>query len=153
VEWLKLTNDHPFYYPRCTKIFEEEVRYLQYCRGFPNVARLIGMVNSQNPFKTNIHGEGPHVITGMLLKYYPNGTLEDAIDSKDRRGLRQSWTKQLAPALLTLHGVGITHLDIKPANVVFDATNEATRRRTYQARSIRMLGPELMHLAGEKILD
>lgn len=145
-QYIYKTVDHPFYYPRCTKIFEEEVRYLRYCRGFPNVARLIGMVNSQNPFKTNIHEEGPYVITGMLLKYYPNGTLEDAIDSKDRRGLSQSWAKQLASALLTLHGVGITHLDIKPANVVFDATNEAVFIDIGTGYTYELLAPEIRHV-------
>lgn len=99
---------------RCTKVFEDEVRYLRYCRGFPNIARLIGMVNSQNMFKTNIYRERPQVITGMLLKYYPNGTLEDAIDSQDKRGFSQAWAKQLASALLAIHSVGITHLDINP---------------------------------------
>lgn len=82
----------------------------------------------------------------MLLKYYPNGTLKDAIDSEDKQDKQeflQVWAKQLASALLALHGVGITHLDIKPANVVIDATNQAIFIDIGTGYTYELLAPEI----------
>ncbi|RJE19309.1 Protein kinase domain-containing protein [Aspergillus sclerotialis] len=115
-----------FYDPSHTTIFEKEVSYLRLFRGAPNIAQLLAIVTSQTPFKTNIQEDGPEVVTGILLEYYPNGTLEESIDQRDGRGSSwKSWPKQLALALSTLHCSGVTHMDIKPANVVLNAANEA----------------------------
>lgn len=62
----------------------------------------------------------------MVLEYYPNGTLEDAIHRRDGRGTAwKTWPYQLACALLRLHDSSLTHMDITPRNVVIDAAGEA----------------------------
>lgn len=120
------TVDRFFYDPSYTTIFEKEVSYIRLFHGAPNIAQLLAIVTSQTPFKTNIQEDGPEVVTGILLEYYPNGTLEEAIDQRDGRGCSwKSWPKQLALALSTLHYSGVAHMDIKPANVVINAANEA----------------------------
>lgn len=120
------TVDRSFYDPTYTTIFEKEVSYMRLFRGVPNICQLKAIVKSQTPFKTNIQEDGPEVVTGMLLEYYPNGTLEEAIDQGDGRGSSwKRWPRQLVLALSTLHSSGITHMDIKPANVVINAADEA----------------------------
>lgn len=51
----------------------------------------------------------------MVLEYYLNGTLEEAIDRLNGRELAEALAKQLAPILSTLCCSGITHIGIKPA--------------------------------------
>ena len=69
--YIYKTIDRFFYDSTCTATFETEINYLWLIHGSPNIAQLTAVVKSQTPLKTNIQEDGPDVVTGMLLEYYP----------------------------------------------------------------------------------
>ena len=125
-KFIYKTVEHPFYEQSHTAIFQQELHNIVLLHGCPNIVQLVAVVKSQSPFKTEPSSEGGHVILGMVLKYYPNGTLEEAIRSRDKKGTAwKAWPYQLARALLLLHDSVISHMDITSRNVVIDVAGEA----------------------------
>lgn len=120
------TVEHPFYEQSHTTVFQQELRNIMLLRGCRNIVQLVAVVKSPSPFKTAPSSEGVDVILGMVLEYYPNGNLEDAIHCRDGKGAAwKTWPYQLAHALLRLHNSSLTHMDITPRNIVIDASDEA----------------------------
>lgn len=143
--------DRPLYTPRDSQVLDQELRNLKLFRGTKNVIQLVAAVISQNPYQTAQAGEadelhkivevtefinlnGPTVLRGILLEYHPKGTLADVL--KSARDALQSqklttawpWLKlafQIARALAHLHEYGVTHMDLKPSNVVISAEGNA----------------------------
>lgn len=119
--------DRPIYEPGDTKHILEEIKALAELRGEPNVAQIVGIVISENPYKTCPSAKRQDVITGLLLKYYPGGPLERIIDEKvyqdDSTWVHQAL--QIGEAIESLHERGRTHLDIKLPNIVLDAERNA----------------------------
>lgn len=120
------TVEHTFYEPSHTTVFQQELHYIQCLEGYPNIVQLVAVVTGPSPYTTNRFNKEHNVIHGMALEYYPHGTLEDATRQQDGKGAAwKSWASQLARALLRLHNLGITHMDITPRNVAINAANEA----------------------------
>ncbi len=103
---------------RLAQMFEQEVR-LSLGLKHPNLLR--GFVGK--PF-----GEGAFV----ALEYMPSGTLESALrQGKPSQEDALSFIAQLASALIYLHGRGIVHQDVKPANVFYDAKSKVVKLGDY----------------------
>ncbi|KAL1982189.1 hypothetical protein VTN96DRAFT_1669 [Rasamsonia emersonii] len=120
------TVNRPFYHPHDTETFEQELRNVLLFRGSPNIVQFVAVVKAPSPFATRPQAKNPDVIHGMLLEYYPGGTLEEAICPDNRReSTWMHWPKQIAMVLYQLHKNEITHMDITPKNVVIDAENNA----------------------------
>lgn len=121
------TIDRPIYESRDTKDIINEINALTQFRGAPNIAQLVGLVESENPYKTSLSSKMPRVITGFLLEYYSGGSLDgitsEGIAVTDR--LRIQWAIQVGKALELLHTKERAHLDIKPSNVVLDSEQNA----------------------------
>ncbi|PWY71113.1 kinase-like protein, partial [Aspergillus sclerotioniger CBS 115572] len=119
--------DRPIYEPGDTEHVLNEITALAQFRGQPNIAQLIGLVISDTPYKTRPSTISAPVITGFLLEYYPEGTLERVLseDKNQDDSLLRRWTLQIGRALGMLHVQRRTHLDIKPSNLVFDANRNA----------------------------
>ncbi|KAB8262347.1 kinase-like protein [Aspergillus pseudonomiae] len=119
--------DRPIYVPGDTEHIMNEITALAQFRGQPNIAQLIGLVLSDNPYKTHRSTISSPVITGFLLEYYPVGSLEQVLsENKDLDDLLLSrWAIQTGRALEILHTQQRTHFDIKPSNVVLDANKNA----------------------------
>ncbi|KAH8430495.1 uncharacterized protein LDX57_008157 [Aspergillus melleus] len=119
--------DRPIYEPGDTEHILNEITALEQFRGRSNVAQLIGLVISDNPYKTRPATTSSPVITGFLLEYYPGGSLEQVLaETQDQDdSLLRRWALQIGRALQTLHVQRRTHLDIKPSNIVFDANQNA----------------------------
>lgn len=138
--------DRPLYVVEDSQVLDQELKNLQLLRGTQNILQLVAAVVSPNPYQTNREGDicgldksikvSPSlrktglVLRGILLEYHPNGTLEDALEtsqggspSKARPWLE--WAFQIANALAHLHAHRITHMDLKPFNIVISAENEA----------------------------
>ncbi|KAJ5106644.1 hypothetical protein N7456_003319 [Penicillium angulare] len=119
--------DRPLYEPEDTQGILFEIDALMHCRGQPNIAQIIGLVVSENPYKTSPYNNMPQVIRGFLLQYYPRGSLEqminEGITTSDLSLLRCAL--QVGRALIQLHKSERTHLDMKPSNVVLDAQGNA----------------------------
>ncbi|KAE8151057.1 kinase-like domain-containing protein [Aspergillus avenaceus] len=104
-----------------------EITALTYFRGQPNIAQLVGLVISHHPYKTHPHTISSMVITGFLLEYHPNGSLEQVLaeNTDHDDSMLRRWALQTGRALEIMHTHGRTHLDIKPANVVIDTNKNA----------------------------
>ncbi|KAI0103388.1 kinase-like domain-containing protein [Nemania sp. FL0031] len=115
--------DRPLYVPQDSEVLEQELRNLQLFRSTEGIAQLVAAVVSENPYKTTNEQDSIRVLRGVLIEYYPNGTLKDALRSPrpqmDGRWL--VWGLQIAKALACLHEKGVTHMDLKPSNVVINA--------------------------------
>lgn len=70
------TIDRPIYEPEDTEHVLNEIDVLEQLRGLPSIAQLVGLVVSEDPYKTCPSTNSPAVITGFLLEYYPGGSLE-----------------------------------------------------------------------------
>ncbi|GIK01959.1 hypothetical protein Aspvir_006002 [Aspergillus viridinutans] len=119
--------DRPIYEPGDAEHILNEINALAQLRGQPNIAQLIGVVISENPYKTRQPTTSTGVITGFLLEYYPEGSLEQVLaENKEQDdSLLRRWALQTGRALEILHTQRRTHLDIKPSNIVFDANKNA----------------------------
>ncbi|TAQ89034.1 hypothetical protein B7494_g2612 [Chlorociboria aeruginascens] len=85
--------DNPLNEPRNSKVLEQELQDLELLRGTEGVVQLVAAVVSKNPYHTGntIENDTSIVLRGILLGYYPNGTLQDALTllkSKDLQFLR-----------------------------------------------------------------
>ncbi|RDL37627.1 Uncharacterized protein BP5553_05060 [Venustampulla echinocandica] len=113
--------DRPFYEPRDSEALEQELRNLELLRGTKGVVRLVAAVVSKNPYQTaETVGNTPTVLRGILLEYYPNGTLLDALQASKSK-MDWPWQRfavQIASTLAYIHKAGITHMDLKPQNIV-----------------------------------
>ncbi|KAL4781049.1 putative serine-threonine protein kinase [Aspergillus varians] len=119
--------DSPIYVPGDVEHVLDEIDALSQFRGHSNIAQLVGLVVSENPYKTNPSADMPPVITGFLVEYYSEGSLEQVIEQNgilDDTMLVQ-WALQVGEALQALHLGGRTHLDIKLSNIVLDSHKNA----------------------------
>ena len=121
------TIDRPICEPRDTNHILDEIDALAQLRGQPNIAQLVGLVVSENPYKTCPSTDMPALIIGFLLEYYPGGSLEQIIEEAEVQNgsLPLQWALQIGRALESLHKRGRSHLDVKPSNIVFDARKNA----------------------------
>ncbi|EED14485.1 serine-threonine protein kinase, putative [Talaromyces stipitatus ATCC 10500] len=119
--------DRPIYEAGDTQHILNEIDALAHFRGQPNIAQLIGLVISGNPYKTRPPTISVPVITGFLLEYYTEGCLEQVLaeNTVQDDALLRRWALQTGRALEILHIQRRTHLDIKPSNIVFDADKNA----------------------------
>ncbi|RDW76889.1 uncharacterized protein DSM5745_06881 [Aspergillus mulundensis] len=120
--------DRPIYLRGDTEHLLDELDALVQFSGEPNVAQLIGLVVSESPYKTCPSADmASLVITGLLLEYYPGGSLEDTIQQSEGVDdtLLVQWALQIGEALAIMHLRGRAHVDMKPANVVLDAHQNA----------------------------
>ncbi|CAG8227947.1 unnamed protein product [Penicillium salamii] len=118
--------DRILYIPEDTESLLEEIEVLAQLDGVPHIAQLVGMVATEDPYKTYPSTDLPPVITGFLLEYHPGGTLQQILESDSQFGaLPIQWALQIGTALRSLHNRRRTHLDIKPPNVVLDVNQNA----------------------------
>lgn len=105
----------------------DEIYTLVQFHGQPNIAQIVGLAVSGNPYQTNPSNSMPQVIKGFLLEYYPGESLEQVIyegtGTNDLSPLR--WAIQVGRALRQLHEKKRSHLDVKPSNIVLDAEGNA----------------------------
>ncbi|RLL93633.1 hypothetical protein CFD26_100322 [Aspergillus turcosus] len=138
------TIERPFYRPYDSTTFELELNILLQLQGCSNIAQLKYLVVSPSPYLTDVDASEVGVICGMLLEFYPCGTLEDVIEQRDgRESSWRLWPKQIATALLALHGRGITHMDLAPRNVVLNEDNEAVLIDIGVGFTHELLAPEI----------
>lgn len=118
--------ERPFYQPRDSQVLEQELLNLVRLQGVPGIVQLRAAVVSQNPYDSSGSEKATIVLRGFLLVYYPHGTLEHAF--KNSALINAPWAKwsfQITKALAELHLHGITHMDMKPSNIVIDGKHNA----------------------------
>ncbi|PYI10643.1 kinase domain protein [Aspergillus sclerotiicarbonarius CBS 121057] len=122
---LKIVN-RPLYEPRDTEVLRKELENLEYFAGVPNIVQAAGVAVSTNPYVTSSGSDGPLVVTGILLKAYPGGSLRQVLS--ENRVAEYTWKKwpvQIGTALNRFHEANKTHMDIKPSNIVIDSEGNA----------------------------
>lgn len=105
-----------------SQALEKELQVLEEVGGRGNIVRLVAAVVSRNPYRTTIdpRQSAPLVLRGILLEHHPSGTLAGVLQSGKVDAPWQRWGAQLCTAAATLHLHNVTHMDIKPSNVVLD---------------------------------
>ncbi|KAF2195587.1 hypothetical protein K469DRAFT_734155 [Zopfia rhizophila CBS 207.26] len=111
--------DRPHYIPR-----DSQVLYLQ----------LVAAAGDSYQTTKAIKVKALTVLRGILLEYHLKGMLKDALE-RARDALQspfskktspwRKWAFQIACALACLHQHGITHMDLKPPNIIISAENNA----------------------------
>ncbi|KAF2241413.1 hypothetical protein BU26DRAFT_440878, partial [Trematosphaeria pertusa] len=71
--------DRLIYFPHDAKVLEQELRNLELFHGSKRIVQLVAAVISRSPYQSRESGTPPLVLRGILLEYYPNGTLHDAL--------------------------------------------------------------------------
>ncbi|KAF1999268.1 hypothetical protein P154DRAFT_546429 [Amniculicola lignicola CBS 123094] len=84
--------DRLIYFLHDTKVLEQELQNLELLYGNKQIVQLVAAVTSSSLYQTREYG-APSVLRGILLEYHPN-------------------------ALAYMHQMGVTHIDLKPKNVV-----------------------------------
>jgi hypothetical protein len=119
--------DRPMYEPRDSEVIEQELRNLTLLRGMEGFVQLISPVVSKNPYQSEetAGDDGQIVLRGILTEYHPNGTLRQALQISKEGLPWYRWAVQITGALCHLHELGITHMDLKPANIVLSENFDA----------------------------
>ncbi|KAF6842963.1 hypothetical protein CMUS01_02541 [Colletotrichum musicola] len=101
---------------------EKELRVLEQVGGRGNIVRLIAAVVSRNPYSTaaDHQQDAAPVLRGILVEHHPGGTLAEVLLSAKVDAPWQRWGAQLCTAVDTLNQHNVTHMDVKPSNVVLD---------------------------------
>ncbi len=109
-----------------TVVIQQELQNLKLFRGAPNIVQLFAVVISTNPYQTTTRDDNPIVIRGFLLEHHPGGTLEQRFKDIDVTNFPwRRWPLQIGYGLLELHQRNITHMDLKPSNIVIDRDRNA----------------------------
>jgi hypothetical protein len=121
----KEVDKPPNYEVRDSEVLEQELRTLELLRGTEGIVQLVAAVISENPYRTAkiIKDDSSTVLRGILLEYHPYGTLRDVLRPRkhNTEWLLHRWAVQITRALQKLHQAGVTHMDLKPENVVISA--------------------------------
>ena len=116
--------ERPLYKPSDTNVFLQELQNLKLFREVSGIVRLLGIVISFNPYQTRFGTNNQIFIRGFVLEHHSRGTLEQVLMKGTAFSWRR-WPLQIAIGLLTLHQKGITHMDLKPSNIVIDNDGNA----------------------------
>ncbi|KAB5578121.1 kinase-like domain-containing protein [Coniochaeta sp. 2T2.1] len=175
------TTDRPLYEPADTPILEREFYNLRLLRGASNIVRLVAAVVSPNPYRTWTpdaaeQDDEPRVLRGLLLEYHAAGSLKDILSaprSEPQPTMPSSssrpsadtgrassphrcrrWAHQVALGVRSLHRAGLTHLDLKPQNVVIsDAGDAVLIDLSGMAVTQEYLAPEVQDVFEPRELD
>ncbi|EAS27457.2 serine/threonine protein kinase [Coccidioides immitis RS] len=118
--------DSRLYIPRDSQVLDQELQNLQLFRGEGGIVQIIAAVISKNPYQTTPGTDSSNqtVLRGILLEYHPKGTLFDALQGTSPKPWVK-WALQIAHGLACLHQSAVTHMDLKPSNVVISADGNA----------------------------
>ncbi|OAL56940.1 kinase-like protein [Pyrenochaeta sp. DS3sAY3a] len=116
--------DRPLYQAQDSAMVEKEIQNLQLLSPCPAIVELHSVVRSPCPYYTGRLEEPKIVVRGFLMEYYERGSIQDILDQHTQIAW-QKWPLQIATGLQHLHIHGITHMDLKPSNVMVDHNGDA----------------------------
>lgn len=121
-QYILKSIERPLYERRDSQMIVQEILNLQDLDQCRDIVRLICAVVSHNPYHTGRSEEHNIVLRGFLLEHHAAGTLEQALD----KGIfRRIWPLQIARGLQQMHRKKITHMDLKPSNIVISSEGDA----------------------------
>ncbi|KAI1358876.1 kinase-like domain-containing protein [Xylaria arbuscula] len=147
--------DKPHYLSGDTEALIQEFQNLKTLREVEGIVRLMAVVTSANPYQSTEASQGENTVArGILLEYHSNGTLQDALKTPGTSYPWKRWALQVASSLHKMHQYGITHMDIKPSNIVISANLEAILIDVSgRAYSREWLSPEMRYLEDPLVQD
>lgn len=150
MEYVYKEVDRPLYMPRDSEVLDLELRNLEQTRSSKGVVRLVAAVVSDNPYRTAKAKEddNPTSLQGILIEYHPNGTLQNVLQSPELNSPWHRWAVQITRTVDALHQNGITHMDLKPENIVFSKDLNAILidPSGIGGTTRKWLSPEMRHL-------
>ncbi|KAJ8115608.1 hypothetical protein OPT61_g2785 [Boeremia exigua] len=117
--------ERPLYQPQDSKGVLTEWTHLSRMGPCLSIARLVATITSGNPYHTGKQEDRNRVFRGFLLEYYVTGSVEAVLEKKLIQLVPEKWLPQIARGLNFLHQNGITHMDVKPSNIVIDTQGNA----------------------------
>jgi serine/threonine protein kinase len=149
-EYVYKEVDKPLYVPRDSEVLELELRNLEQMRGSKGIVQLIAAVVSDNPYRTAkaIEDDTPTSLQGILLEYHPNSTLQNVLRSPKLNSPWHRWAVQITRTVDVLHQNDITHMDLKPENIVLSKDLNAILidPSGIGGTTRKWLSPEMRHL-------
>lgn len=118
------TIERPLYQPRDTTMVEKEIQNLRKLSPCSAIVELRSVVHSPCPYYTGRQKEPSIVVRGFLMEYFEKGSMQDILDQRLRIAW-QKWPLQIATGLRHLHSHEITHMDLKPSNIMVDHNGDA----------------------------
>jgi tRNA A-37 threonylcarbamoyl transferase component Bud32 len=118
------TINRPLYQPRDSDMVEKEIQNLRTLSPCSAIVEFVSIVHSPCPYYTEWLEKPKLVVRGFLMKYHENGSIQDILDQHIQMPW-QKWPRQIATGLCYLHDHNITHMDLKPSNVVVDDNYDA----------------------------
>lgn len=140
--------ERPLYLPDDSHALEMELRVLQDVGSKRGIVRLVAALVSKSPYATDPQKEAPRVLRGLLLEHHTGGTLREALTSGKVDVPWRRWAEQLCTAVASLHPHSITHMDIKPSNIVLDKDDNLVLIDVGEAGGVthEWLSPEMQQL-------
>jgi serine/threonine protein kinase len=124
-EYIFKAIDRPLYQPRDSDVLQQELLNLQRVQACSRIVHLVAIVTSGNPYHSGKAKDNSNMLRGFVLEYHAHGSLHEILGGTFSQHKWTKWPLQIAYGLRHLHTNKITHMDLKPSNIVIGSDGDA----------------------------
>jgi hypothetical protein len=119
VQYILKAINRSIYLPSDSDVIQQELENLKRFKGTAGIVQSAGIAVFTNPYATSQKGAEQIVINGILLEYHSGGSLQHILKEQRVREFGwERWAVQIGNALGNMHRENLTHMDLKPSNIV-----------------------------------